>query len=84
MIVDGGDAAEESLPLSGRGRRAAKGGVSTASPAAGGAEHDAGSYGNPRGQGHHRVRSLAPESWLGYAYATDRRGKRFDYFAPAA
>jgi len=26
MVVDGGDAAEESLPLAGRGGRAAKGG----------------------------------------------------------
>jgi len=64
MVVDGGDAAEESLPLAGRGGRAAKGGGAAVVSAAGWAGYHrrgGGGYGNRRGHGAHRVRSLAPE-----------------------
>ena len=64
MVVDGGDAAEERLPLAGRGGRAAKGGGAAVALAAGWARHHhrrGGGYGNPRGHGAHRVRSLAPD-----------------------
>jgi len=64
MVVDGGDAAEERLPLAGRGGRAAKGGGAAVALAAGWAGHHhrrGGGYGNPRGHGAHRVRSLAPD-----------------------
>jgi len=64
MVVDGGDAAEERLPLAGRGGRAAKGGGAAVASAAGWAGHrrrGGGGYGNRRGHGAHRVSSLAPE-----------------------
>ena len=64
MVVDGGDATEERLPLAGRGGRAAKGGGAAVALAAGWAGHHhrrGGGYGNPRGHGAHRVRSLAPD-----------------------
>jgi hypothetical protein len=66
MVVDGGDAAEEGLPLAGRGGRAAKdAGAAVASSACwAGAGHRrrGGGYGNRRGHGAHRVSSLAPGS----------------------
>lgn len=64
MVVDGGDAAEEGLPLAGREGRAAKGGGASVAPAAGWAGHHrrSGGYGNRRAHGAHRVRSLAPQS----------------------
>ena len=66
MVVDGGDAAEERLPLAGRGGRAAKGGGAAVASAAGWAGHRRrrrGGYGHRRGHGAHAsdVSSLAPD-----------------------
>jgi hypothetical protein len=63
VVVDGGDAAEEGLPLSGCGGRAAHGGGTSAASASGGADHRGdGGYRNGRRPGAHRrpVRLLCP------------------------